>query len=205
MMTASIAMTTDTRLRDRVSDSSLAEAAARGDEVARREVVTRLVRPVRGTLSYLLGGDSDAEDLTQNALIKILSSIGCYKGESSLETWAKRIAARVAYRHFEKHGRRAGLREQNWVPECIERGVDEKVEIRSVRARISGHLQRLSKDMRTALVLHLVEGYTTAEVAELTEVPLGTARDRLYRGRSKLKKMTLADQVLRDWFETRKI
>jgi len=197
-------ITSKENARNHVSDQELAVAAARGDKASRRAVVVRLFKPVSGTLSYLLGGDSDSEDLTQISLVRILDSIHTYKGDSSLEAWGKRIAARVVYKHLKKKGRRANLREQVWVPKSIQQGIDETVEIQQVRARLSALLQRLTPDIRTVLVLHLVDGYTVSEVSEILETPFGTIRDRLHRGRIKLKKMALNDQPLREWFDERR-
>lgn len=183
------------------TDRELAQAASGGEEAARRAIAVRLLTPVRATVSYLAGGGAEAEDLAQGALIEILVSLGSFRGECTLEHWAKRIAAHMTYRHLEKSGRRKRLREQSWIPAQIPQGVDDSVELKAARARLSALLQRISPDMRTALVMHFVEGYTAAEVAALTEVPLGTARDRLHRGRAKLRKLVLADPVLRDWLE----
>ena len=105
--------------------------------------------------------------------------------------------------HLEKSGRRRRLREQSWIPERIQQGVEDEVELKAARARLSALLQRVSPEMRISLVMHFVEGYTAAEVAETTGVPLGTARDRLHRGRAKLRKLVLTDPVLRDWLEAR--
>lgn len=185
------------------SDRELAQAASAGDEAARRAIAGRLLAPVRATVSYLAGGGDEAEDLAQGALIEILVSLGSFRGECSLEHWAKRIAAHLVYRHLEKSGRRRRLREQSWIPARIPQGIDEGVELKAARGRLAALLQRISPEMRVALVMHFVEGYTAAEVAELTEVPLGTARDRLHRGRAKLRKLVLGDPVLRDWLEAR--
>jgi len=204
VMTVLWNITSKDNVRSHISDQELAAAAARGDNASRRAVVVRLFKPVSGTLSYLLGGGGDAEDLTQISLVRILDSIHTYKGEASLEAWGKRIAARVVYKHLKKKSRRSNLRDQTWIPQSISQGVDEVVETQQVRARLSALLQRLTPDIRTVLVLHLVDGYTVSEVSEILETPFGTIRDRLHRGRIKLKKMALNDQPLRDWFDERR-
>ena len=72
-----------------------------------------------------------------------------------------------------------------------------------VRGRVLDHLEGLSPITRTAVVLHLVEGYTAAEIAEITEARLGTVRDRILRGRSKLRRSIVEDPILREWFQER--
>jgi len=185
------------------ADRELSRAASAGDEQARRVIANRLLTPVRATVSYLAGGGADADDLAQSAMIEILVAIDSFRGECSLEHWAKRIAARVVYRHLKKRGRRTRLRDESWIPSRVQCGVDERAELKAVRVRLSALLQRVSANLRTALVLHFVEGYTASEVAEIVDVPLGTARDRLHRGRAKLGKLVLEDPVLREWFEER--
>jgi RNA polymerase sigma-70 factor (ECF subfamily) len=161
-MIAGAGMTMATRPSRGSTDRELAQAAFAGDEAARRAIAVRLLTPVRATVSYLAGGGADAEDLAQGALIEILVSLGSFRGESTLEHWAKRIAAHMVYKHLEKSGRRRRLREQSWVPARIPRGVDDRVELKAARARLSALLQRISPEIRTSLVMHFVEGYTAA-------------------------------------------
>ena len=65
----------------------LVAAAARGDERARRELVTRLLGRVRSTVMYLAARSPDVDDMTQRSLIEVLGSCATYRGESTVEAW----------------------------------------------------------------------------------------------------------------------
>ncbi len=178
---------------------ALTSAAALGNPRAQRELIDRLLDQVRRTVSYVVGPNQDAEDLSQVALVKIVEAAGSFRGESSLEYWANQISFRIALRHAKKHRRREELTVLNWPPPKLQREVDEEVGIVQVRNRISMLMQQLSPKKRTALVLRIVEGYSQKEIAAMTGVPINTVRDRLQRGRKQLRKLVLADPLLIDW------
>ena len=71
-------------------------------------------------------------------------------------------------------------------------GEDEAAKA-GLRRRLSGLLSRLSPERRTAVVLHYVQGYSVQEIAELTEAPANTVRDRLQVGKALLRKYLLKD------------
>ena len=184
-------------------DVDLTRAVARGEREARRRFVSRLLGPVRRSLSYLAASDADAEELAQVTLLKLIDAAGGFRGESGLERWAHRIAVRTAMRHREKRNRRRRLGEELFTPPPAARGIDEEADLGGVRRRVREILQTLPAEQRNALVLHLVEGYTAPEVAAISDVPLGTARDRLARGRARLRERILDDPVLGDWCAAR--
>jgi RNA polymerase sigma factor (sigma-70 family) len=66
----------------------------------------------------------------------------------------------------------------------------------SLRRRLTALLSRLSPERRSAVVLHYVHGYTVEEIAEITETPANTVRDRLRVGKSLLRKYILKDSGL---------
>ncbi len=181
------------------SDVALTRAAATGDHVARRDLVSRLLDSVRRTVTYLMGADMDAEDLAQVALIHILRSAGAFRGDCSLEYWADRIAVRTAMKHINKRRRRENLSAGVWEPPAEYLSVDDQTSRRRVRVRLAELLQKLSPERRTAVALHHVQGYDLLEISEMTGSPVNTVRDRLRVGRKQLKKHILRDPMLKEW------
>ncbi len=178
----------------------MAQMAAGGDLIAKRDLIDALIDQVRRTVSYLARPNRDAEDLSQLALIQILHSAGSFRGECTLKYWADRIVVRTAMKQFRKRQRRERLSAAIWEPPPPqERSVDDSVGLRQVRVRLSGLLHKLSDERRTAVVLHHVQGYGIAEISEMTDAPINTVRDRLRVGRKQLKKRILADPSLKDW------
>lgn len=181
-------------------DLELASAAARGDEKARRCLAERLFERVRTTVHYLAAGDRDADDMAQLALVEVLGAAGSYRGECRIERWADRIVVRKAMRQL----KRRRFREQIVAISDEARAAaspdqEDQAARRQLRRRLAALLSQLKADRRAVVMLHWVHGYSIPEVAELTEAPLNTVRDRLRVAKKQLQKAVLKDPVLRDW------
>ena len=139
--------------------------------------------------------------MAQLALIQILHSAGSFRGECTLKYWADRITIRTAMKQFRKRQRREKLSaEMHEPPPTVDdRGLDDQLANKQIRQKLTEMLQKLSKERRTAVVLHHVQGYGIAEIAEMTGAPVNTVRDRLRVGRKQLKKKILTDPSLKDW------
>ncbi|MCP4674396.1 MAG: hypothetical protein GY854_02530 [Deltaproteobacteria bacterium] len=73
------------------SDLELARAASRGDRDARRRLVLRLMDRIGMTVRCLAAGDPNTDDYVQDVIIQVLKSIGSFRGESTIESWAERL------------------------------------------------------------------------------------------------------------------
>ncbi|MCP4602666.1 MAG: RNA polymerase sigma factor [Proteobacteria bacterium] len=182
------------------SEFEMTQMAARGDPIAKRDLISMLLDQVRRTISYLARQNRDAEDLAQLALIQILLSAGSFRGDCTLKYWADRITVRTAMKQFRKRQRREKLSQSMGdlrLPDGRE--IDETVALKQIRVQLSKVLQNLSHDRRTAVVLHHVHGYGISEIADMTDAPVNTVRDRLRIGRKQLRKRILADPSFKDW------
>jgi RNA polymerase sigma-70 factor (ECF subfamily) len=204
MMSFATESGTPARRSDPGSDRDLTTAVASGDLAARRRLVERLLDRTRRTIGYVVGADREADDMAQIALIQILRSAGTFRGDCSLEFWADRIAIRTAMRELRRRKRREQV--EAGTPALQpdrEPGADAEADLNRLRTHLALMLGKLTPERRTAIVLHHVQGYTIAEIAELTGSKINTVRDRLRVGRSQLRKRMLADPKLRSWLETR--
>jgi len=183
------------------SDTDLCKAAAMGDAAARRRLVERLLDRVRRSLSYLVGDRPEAEDLSQVVLVEVLRSAGSFRGESTLEHWADRIAVHVAMRHFQKKYRRERLGAEFFEPAPPAIEMEERLASSQIRRKMAAILKQLPPERRTAVVLHHVLDYNVAEIAVITGAPLNTVRDRLRKGKMQLRSKILRDPEFRDLIE----
>lgn len=171
-------------------DASLVEAAARGDQQARRSLVERLIGRVRSTVVYLSPSSPDIDDITQRALMEILGSCNTYRGESRLEAWADRIVTRTALRQLQNR-RTAEAREQgvDEVPEYPDwsHASQSPTELADEQREVATLLAKLPAERREALVLKHVQGYSVEEIAAATHTKVNTVRDRLRVGRAQLR------------------
>ncbi len=186
-------------------DLDITRAAARGDTGARRQLVDRLINRVRATTSCLTGGHPDAEDYAQIAFIEILNSAGSFRGESSLETWAERITVRTAMRHIRQRRWRGRIviLDPEREGSTISTG-EENLSRERVSRRVAIQLGALKPKYRVALTLRLALGYSVAEIADITDTPFNTVRERLRTGRKKLHRQMSRDPLLVDWIGGRK-
>lgn len=174
--------------RDSVEDyvlAGLATLAAEGDPHATERLFHALLPRMRNLARYLVRGDQDVDDLTQEALVAVFRGLNTYRGDGPFRAWADRVAARRIFRSIEE--RRAHTR---WLasddPDTVQHGVEASASYLWRRA-LAGSLDQLSWEQRQAVVLHFVVGMTVPEVATEVGVPIETLRSRLRLGMSKLK------------------
>jgi RNA polymerase sigma-70 factor (ECF subfamily) len=184
------------------ADLALARAAAAGDEKARRQLVERLMDRVRNTVYYMAAGHTDTEDLAQLTFIQLFKSIGSFRGQSSLHSWAARITARTVMREI----RKTRTYQSRFVDTATidtdvvsDVRVDDEANDARTSARIAVVLAELKPKYRQTLVLRLVEEYDLKEIAELMDTNVYTVRYRLRVGRKKLARLVRRDPLLAEW------
>jgi RNA polymerase sigma-70 factor (ECF subfamily) len=154
-------------------------------------------------LRYLtrIVGQTEAEDLTQEVLIKVSKGLPQFRGDSSLNTWIYRIATNCAIDRLRstsepqtQDSERAITEEDSdIIPEleycCIE-SESPSVEIGVIRKEMSQcvleYVNRLSENYRAVLVLSEMEGLSNAEIADIIGISLDSVKIRLHRARLKL-------------------
>lgn len=194
---------------DNASDWEIVKQAVAGNKQALRKLAERLLPQVRTTIHYLALGDSDADDLVQLAMIEILQGLGSYRAESRLETWAIKITVRTAMHHLKN--RRSRLKKLMLNISLLR--VDEESQEGSnpeqlsqqiqLRRQLKKLLNKLPVEQRTVIVLKLVHGYSLSEIANATESPVNTVRERLRVGRQKFRKHLAQDPTLNEWIQRR--
>jgi RNA polymerase sigma-70 factor, ECF subfamily len=187
---------------DKLDDRELAAMAAEGRESAFNELLVRYERPVFSLVYRMVRDRNLAEDLAQEAFIKAFNGIGSYNPSYKFSSWIFKIANNLTIDHLRKrkldtvsiHGSphassseeedrtRLTLEAQGETPE-------EFVENRELGSRIDAAMGHLRPEYRTAILLRHVEGHSYEEVAEIMEVPLGTVKTYIHRGRSELREL----------------
>jgi RNA polymerase sigma-70 factor, ECF subfamily len=161
------------------------------------------VRPVADrTIARLLGTrDPDFDDLTQQALIELVTGLGSFRGECPLDAWSSLVSARVVYRHLRRRRieRRLFVLEGGDSYEPAERAAVSPVGLRSLVRRVEAYLQSMDSKKSWTFVLHDVYGYELAEIAEITGSSVAAAQSRLVRGRRELHDKLAGDAELSQW------
>jgi RNA polymerase sigma-70 factor, ECF subfamily len=183
----------------REDDIRLAALAAAGDREAEHRVAQALLAKVRRVVSYAVNDPVWAEDLTQSAMLKIFASLPEYRGDSSLSFWGTRIAIRIAIKAVKRQRRRRQL--LFFLPEPISPFEEPQLAAfnSELRWQINRLVQKLSIKQQIAVQLRYVHEYNIREIAELTNAPENTVRDRLRVGKKKLKKLIDKNPALKGW------
>ena len=172
------------------SDEALAAAANGGDRGALEALLARHLDRVHAICRRVTGHPEDALDATQEALIAIARGIRRFDGRAAFTTWAYRVATNACLDELRRRKRR---------PEPADASDDRpgaggrpgaaagagSVESAvAARVDVDAALGRLSPEFRAAVVLRDLCDLDYAEIAEALDVPVGTVRSRIARGRA---------------------
>ena len=161
-------------------DELLVRRAQRGDRWAYEQLVERHQHRLFTLAARVLGSQDEAADAVQEAFLRAWLALPKFRAGSLFSTWLYRICVNAA------HDQRAKRRAE---PADVE---SETADPRDafVERELSGSLQEalneLEEPYRVAVVLYDVLGSSYAEIAELTGVPEGTVKSRIFRGRTEL-------------------
>lgn len=135
----------------------------------------------------LAGNDADAADATQEALLAIVRGLDRFDGRARFGTWAYRVATNACLDELRRRTRRPtpGLPEFEQ-PAPDRRGADDGV---VDRLTLDDALSQLPEEFRVVIVLRDQLGMDYAEIGEVLDIPPGTVRSRIARGRGRLATM----------------
>lgn len=177
-------------------DAELIERAQTGSSDAFGELVQRHQDRLYNMLYRMSHNHADAADWTQAAFLKAFQALDRFDGRAGFYTWLYRIATNLAITEFRTRRRRATTSTEfapGTEPVAPSDGPNERVELREMHERTARALADLPEDYRAAVVLKDIEGLDYAAIADILEVPIGTVRSRIHRGRTLLQQ-TLLDK-----------
>jgi RNA polymerase sigma-70 factor (ECF subfamily) len=188
----------------RTQESAVIQELKAGSEEAYAWLVGEFHQPVYSVVYRILTDPADAADTTQEVFLKIFRGMKHFHGESSLKTWIYRIAIHEAsnrrrwwFRHKSKETsmeQTDSTSEQHFSQEVASALVDphkspfDTAADHEVQGRVEQELRKVSEPYRTAVVLRDIEELSYEEIAEITQVSLGTVKSRITRGRDALRK-----------------
>jgi RNA polymerase sigma-70 factor (ECF subfamily) len=167
-------------------------AAQIGDRGAMEALLRRHHDRIWAVCRRLAGNDADADDATQEAMLLIVRRLQTFDGRSRFTTWAHRVATNASLDELRRRKRRPdpGLPDDD--PEARGRVADDGGSIDvgvTGRLTVDAALAQLPEDFRLPVVLRDLGGHDYAEIAAILDLPPGTVRSRIARGRSRLAEL----------------
>jgi RNA polymerase sigma-70 factor (ECF subfamily) len=168
-------------------DRVLVDAARSGDRDALEQLLRRNYDTIHAVCRRITGNQADADDAAQDAMIAIVRAIGRFDDRARFSTWAYRVAVNASLDELRRRRRRPLLLGD--VPDDAHTtagGGAPAPEAAAARVDVDAALAKLTPEFRAAVVLRDLCQLDYAEIAEVLEVPIGTVRSRIARGRAAL-------------------
>jgi RNA polymerase sigma-70 factor (ECF subfamily) len=171
------------------SDRELVAAAQRGDAAAMDQLLRRHYDRVHAVCRRIAGGTRDADDAAQEAMIRVVRNIDRFDGRAAFGTWVYRIATNTALDELRKRKRRPQLHivddddDRRAVGEPVDKFADRHIDGVADRITIDEALADLPEEFKAAVVMRDVGDLDYAEIATALDLPIGTVKSRIARGR----------------------
>jgi RNA polymerase sigma-70 factor (ECF subfamily) len=182
---------------NKADDLSLINRFKDGDTSAFEEIVLKYQDKTYNLCRHMLQNAHDAEDAAQDVFVKAYQNLNRFKPEASLLTWLYRIAINtcIDFRRkpfFESLFKTSKEGDVFAVDQLSDLPSPERLyESKQISHAIQLALVRLSKKLRTVIVLKEIEGLSYEEIAEILEVSIGTVKSRISRAREELKELLI--------------
>jgi RNA polymerase sigma-70 factor (ECF subfamily) len=183
-------------------DAALVAAIRRGDPGSREALYHRYKRRVFA-LAVRIAGANDAEEVSQEAFIRIFRGLPKFRGDAALGTWIYRLSVNAALSHRSRRGPLATTPLETDAPLPAALIEQPSTGDAVLRARLERALWRLPVGYRTVIVLHDVEGLEHEEVAQILGCHVGTSKSQLHKARGKLREMLAGDGLTQSDLEGR--
>jgi RNA polymerase sigma-70 factor (ECF subfamily) len=179
-------------------DQPLVSRCLDGDEAAWEELVRQHTRQVYGLCFRFTNSAQEAQDLTQDVFLRVFKTIKTFRSaEGSFHTWLARVTRNLLIDHYRRTRQERvtdSIEEQ--LPMLQETGVaaaagrpDQALAGREASEILQATLQKLSPDLREAVILRDLQEMEYREIAEVLDIPEGTVKSRINRGRAELARL----------------
>lgn len=178
------------------ADEALVTAAQGGDRAALEELLNRHYLRIFSLCRRMLDSEEDACDAAQEAAVSIVRNLPKFSHQAAFSTWAYRIAANACLDEISKRkrrpllslGRKKGEKADAEETDPVLSVADpsDTAESAATRVDVQTALTALPDEFRVAVVLRDQGELSYAEIADLLDVPIGTVRSRIARGRAEL-------------------
>jgi RNA polymerase sigma-70 factor (ECF subfamily) len=184
------------------AETSLVERCLGGEQGAWEDLVKLYTKRVYGICYRFTGRDNEAQDLTQDVFLRVFKTLGSFRaGEGSFVVWLTRLTRNLLVDHYRrsKHDRVTDTIEDKLMileeRTAQSSRTDGLLAGREAGELLQAALQKLSPELREAVILRDLQEMEYREIARVLDVPEGTVKSRLNRGRAELAKVLKRNKV----------
>jgi RNA polymerase sigma-70 factor (ECF subfamily) len=178
-----------------VPESNLVARCLGGDETAWEQFVRLHTRQVYALCYRFTGSGAEAQDLSQEVFLRVFRSLKSFRSsEGSLGTWLARLTRNLLIDHY-RRSRQERVTDsiEDRLPVIEETGgasrPDQALAGREASEVLQRALQKLSPDLREAVILRDLQEMEYREIAQVLDIPEGTVKSRINRGRAELGRL----------------
>ncbi len=183
--------------------NALVRRCVAGDAAAWQEIVQQYNRRIYNICYRFSGSTDDAADLTQEVFIKIYRTLSTFDGSrAAFMTWVTTVTRNLLVDHFRKGkydrvtdsldatpgNQEDGLSIADQL-EDQRSGPEQRVQSQETQKMVQAALQKLSPELREAVILRDLQDFDYKEIAKVLNVPEGTVKSRINRGRTELARL----------------
>ncbi len=185
-----------------LSDQDVILHAREGRESAFRELIRRYERPVFSVIYRMIRDREMAEDLAQETFIKVLNALDRYDPKYKFSSWIFKIAHNATLDQLRKkepdtlslegspHARTQEQAEAtSFTAVATAENPEQYTQSKELGSEIEAAIEKLRPEYRAVIVLWHIEGRPYDEIAEILDLPLGTVKTYIHRGRNELREM----------------
>jgi RNA polymerase sigma-70 factor (ECF subfamily) len=176
-----------------LTDEELITGCIKEDESSQRELFRRYAGKMLGVCQRYARNSADAEDIVQEAFIKVFAKLHQFKSEGSFEGWIRRIVVNTALKKYtvirydkEVSGYEITDRNESSMEASAYGHLNEK--------ELLGMINQLPDGYRLIFNLYVIEGYQHEEIAQMLKIQPGTSRSQLVKARNMLKERIIQKQ-----------
>lgn len=178
--------------KKQLSDGELSRGCRQNDPKAWRHLIRANTALVYRIAIRMLSDKRDAEDASQEVFMRVYRSIESHDPTRPIAPWISKITYNVCLKRISKKsgadGKELRLFRDNPAEEISENTPERQLTHKQMGNTIEKALDRISAQDRALIAMRYSEGFTDSEIAESTDMPVGTVKTRLYRARCKLRK-----------------
>ncbi len=177
------------------TDEVLVAQVLEGDRCAFNELIGRWEKGLYNFILRMVGREEDANDLVQETILRVYRRLGQLREPSAFPSWIFRIARNVSRDSLRSRGNRVMVSADDLMEKGAEQILDERIDRFQRTAQpdqaayraelgeiLAKALQTLSEEQRTAIIMREYHGYSSAEIAQVLDIPVGTVRSRIFHG-----------------------